>query len=59
MLILKVSSMSPIRSMWPRESHRGMPRYLRPGSSSGLTRKCHGTHKTKLEYLERGGFICN
>ena len=22
-------------------------------------RKCHGTHKTKLGYLERGGFICN
>ena len=21
--------------------------------------KCHGTHKTKLGYLERGGFICN
>lgn len=20
---------------------------------------CHGTHKTKLGYLERGGFICN
>lgn len=21
--------------------------------------RCHGTHKTKLGYLERGGFICN
>ena len=24
-----------------------------------LMRFCHGTHKTKLGYLERGGFICN
>ncbi|MFR4201821.1 MAG: S-layer homology domain-containing protein [Flavonifractor plautii] len=24
-----------------------------------LYRYCHGTHKTKLGYLERGGFICN
>ena len=34
-------------------------RHLLKADVSLSFRRCHGTHKTKLEYLERGGFICN